>query len=313
VRDKKIECVDCSRVKLLIPEEVTKRGASKKETGVDKCRPQPSDIFGDPDCPAIQLRSEYGHGDFIHASRVVGGPLLNTFILTQAPLPQTIPDFWRMVWQEKSEFIFMLCDAAEIDSQGLMSSAIPNYCPVYWPRYEGEVLQFGRLIVRNECLDARVDSLFNVTYLVLWMEDEPENKLKLQHWQWDWKHFTDFNWPFRLLIRSRQSKRPTIVQCMDGCGRSGTLVLIEIFLMQLLRGATSQQNPMLTSAVFLRLQRRHAVTSHMQYLFAYRTVLHWIQPFVNSRYHRFVLGYTFPNSGFVGKYRKIVSSITPPS
>jgi hypothetical protein len=49
-----IECVDWSRVKLLIPEVVT----SKKETEVAKSRPQPSDIFGDPDCPAIQLRSE---------------------------------------------------------------------------------------------------------------------------------------------------------------------------------------------------------------------------------------------------------------
>ena len=53
-----IECVDWSRVKLLIPEAVTKTGACKKETEAAMCRPQPSDIFGDPDCPAIQLRSE---------------------------------------------------------------------------------------------------------------------------------------------------------------------------------------------------------------------------------------------------------------
>jgi hypothetical protein len=52
--------------------------------------------------------------------------------------------------------------------------------------------------------------------------------------------------------------------------------------MQLLRGAVSFEYPMLTAAVFLRLQRRHAVANHMQWLFAYRCILHWLQPFVIS-------------------------------
>jgi len=56
-------------------------------------------------------------------------------------------------------------------------------------------------MVRNDSLDARVDPLFNVTHLTVWMDGEPENKLTVQHWQWDWKRFTDFNWPFRLLLR----------------------------------------------------------------------------------------------------------------
>lgn len=129
------------------------------------------------------------------------------------------------------------------------------------------------------------------------------------------------------MFRSRHSKYPTVVQCMDGCGRSGTLVLIEIFLMQLLRGTTSYENTMLTSAVFLRLQRRQAVASYMQfvsfktfqmlnffilnnfrYLYAYRTVLHWAEPFIVSRYNRFVLGFSFKNSGFTGKYNQIAHS-----
>lgn len=76
-----------------------------------------------------------GYGDFIHANYVVGGPLLNKFILSQAPLPNTIPDFWRMIWQEKSKYIFMLCDASDCESLGLMSTSIPDCCPYYWPRW----------------------------------------------------------------------------------------------------------------------------------------------------------------------------------
>lgn len=55
--------------------------------------------------------------------------------------------------------------------------------------------------IYNEGLDSIVDPLFNVTHLVLWMEDKPNNRLKLQHWQWDWRNFIDFDWPFRLLLR----------------------------------------------------------------------------------------------------------------
>uniref|UniRef100_A0A915EEN1 Uncharacterized protein n=1 Tax=Ditylenchus dipsaci TaxID=166011 RepID=A0A915EEN1_9BILA len=274
-RNRKLECVDISRVKLTAAKDEGRRAALS---------------------------------DFIHANFVYGGPLLNKFILTQAPLPQTVSDFWRMVWQQKSEYIFMLCSACDAESLGLKDESLLNHCPFYWPRHEGEVKKFGKLVVRNEKLDTTIDPLFNVTHLLLWMEEEPAKRLRVQHWQWDWKDYTDFHWPYRLLLRSRQSKRPTVVQCMDGCGKSGTLVLIEIFLMQLLRGATSYENPMITSAIFLRLQRRHAIASPMQFLYAYRTVLHWMEPFIVSSYHRFVLGLMMKNTGFLAKYDLLSSA-----
>lgn len=73
--------------------------------------------------------------DFINASYVIGGPLLNNFILTQAPLTSTINDFWRMVWQEKNEYIFMLCEAVDPESVALFNSSAQNHCPYYWPRF----------------------------------------------------------------------------------------------------------------------------------------------------------------------------------
>ncbi|MCP9262391.1 hypothetical protein DINM_005784 [Dirofilaria immitis] len=64
---------------------------------------------------------------YINASNIqipVGGQILK-YILTQAPLPDTIEDFWQMVWESGSQLIVMLSDA-----QNLKSTTIP----IYWPQ-----------------------------------------------------------------------------------------------------------------------------------------------------------------------------------
>lgn len=75
-----------------------------------------------------------GTRDFIHASYVRGGPLLNTFICTQMPLKNTQKDFWRMVLQEKSQFIVMLCGAVNENSLGRLDATNSPGHPYYWPR-----------------------------------------------------------------------------------------------------------------------------------------------------------------------------------
>ncbi|KAI1705822.1 protein-tyrosine phosphatase domain-containing protein [Ditylenchus destructor] len=305
VRNRKIECVDYTRVKLRSQINHVLYGSGEPGLLIQKPQRITSFSKSSSKLPNNQIQS-----DFIHANYVSGGPLLNTFILTQAPLLNTMQDFWRMIWQEKSEYIFMLCGASGDKSFALTDPTAMSHCPVYWPRYQGDVMRFGKLTIRNDKVDATADPLFNVTHLTLSMDDNKRAEVKVQHWQWDWREFTDFDWPFRVLLRSRHSKTPTVIHCLDGCGKSGTLILIEIFLMQLLRGTTSCDNPMITSAIFLRLQRRHAVANQMQYLYAYRTVLDWIEPFTISTYHRFVIGWLFKNSGFIGKYDQLAKSMT---
>ncbi|KAE9556499.1 hypothetical protein FO519_000384 [Halicephalobus sp. NKZ332] len=181
-------------------------------------------------------------------------------------------------------------------------------CPVYWPKLMGEELQFGSLVVRNHHVNGVADPLFTITELAIFHADHPQEVLYIQHWQWDWRDYRDYHWPLRLLQRSRISPRPTVIHCLDGCGRTGTLVLIEVMLMQLLRGSINYDYPMLTCASFVRLQRRHAVANHIQYLFAYRVVLHWLQPYVNSYFQRFRLGFMLQDSGFVGKFDEVAQN-----
>ena len=42
-----------------------------------------------------------------------GYKLRNAYIAAQAPLQETVSDFWRMIWEFKSKAIVMLCNFEE--------------------------------------------------------------------------------------------------------------------------------------------------------------------------------------------------------
>jgi len=69
------------------------------------------------------------------------------FIATQGPLPNTIEDFWRMVWENNSSVIVMITNVYEKHKKK---------CEQYWPD-SGET-KYGRMSV----------SLLSVEELAYW-------------------------------------------------------------------------------------------------------------------------------------------------
>ena len=56
----------------------------------------------------LQIQNEQPETDYINASLIDGIIYKQQFIATQTPLANTIPDFWRMIWQYKSPIIVMI-------------------------------------------------------------------------------------------------------------------------------------------------------------------------------------------------------------
>lgn len=70
------------------------------------------------------------------------------FISTQGPLPATIPDFWRMIWSEKTVVIVMTTRTVERCRQK---------CGQYWPLDEGTEEEYGCIKVRNDGTEVSSD------------------------------------------------------------------------------------------------------------------------------------------------------------
>ena len=51
--------------------------------------------------------------DYINANFIDGYMMRRAFIATQAPIPDTIPDFWRMIWEQESSTVVMLSRETE--------------------------------------------------------------------------------------------------------------------------------------------------------------------------------------------------------
>uniref|UniRef100_W5K8B6 Protein tyrosine phosphatase receptor type Q n=1 Tax=Astyanax mexicanus TaxID=7994 RepID=W5K8B6_ASTMX len=104
-----------------------------------------------PNNNRVKLLSEPGipGSDYINASFVSQGYLCpNEFIATQGPLPGTVADFWRMIWETRTKTVAMLTQCFE---KGRIR------CHQYWPEDNKPVTVFGDIVITKLTEDVHPD------------------------------------------------------------------------------------------------------------------------------------------------------------
>ncbi|CAP31090.1 Protein CBR-EGG-4 [Caenorhabditis briggsae] len=239
------------------------------DTNRDKCR---NERVHCKDSTRVKLEFPQNQffGDFIHANLISGKPLFNEFILTQAPMENTVNDFWRMIWQEEVPYIVMLTSRKE-----------PERCAPYWPKSPTDpaIHVSGGIQIENYGVYQAPDPIFRVTHLRLIGPDREERHV--EHWQGDVNNSSNMYSPLNILRLLRNTSKPVVIHDHLGISRAACLVAAEIAICSLLRGPTYKY-PVQRAVQFLRQRRPFCIETPMQYIFVHRLVAFFFRDVIGS-------------------------------
>ncbi|XP_032263787.1 receptor-type tyrosine-protein phosphatase kappa isoform X4 [Phoca vitulina] len=194
------------------------------------------------------------------------------FIVTQYPLPNTVKDFWRLVYDYGCTSIVML---NEVDlSQG---------CPQYWP--EEGMLRYGPIQV--ECMSCSMDcDVINRIFRICNLTRPQEGYLMVQQFQYlGWASHREVPGSKRSFLKlilqvekwqeeCEEGEGRTIIHCLNGGGRSGMFCAIGIVVEMVKR-----QNvvDVFHAVKTLRNSKPNMVEAPEQYRFCYDVALEYVE------------------------------------
>ncbi|XP_030223102.1 receptor-type tyrosine-protein phosphatase eta isoform X3 [Gadus morhua] len=197
--------------------------------------------------------------DYINASYMPGYNSKKEYIGAQGPLPGTVNEFWRMVWEKNIQTLVMLTRCNE---QGRVK------CEKYWPE---DSKHFGNNTV----------TMTSEITLEDWTIREFDIKNVKTAETRSVRHFHFTAWPdhgvpestellinFRHLVREHMDQysanSPTVVHCSAGVGRTGTFIAIDRLIFQIERESIVDVYGTIHD---LRMHRTLMVQTEDQYVF----------------------------------------------
>ncbi|XP_070980536.1 receptor-type tyrosine-protein phosphatase epsilon isoform X8 [Oncorhynchus clarkii lewisi] len=206
--------------------------------------------------------------DYINASYIHGYTDNNKFIAAQGPKQDTVADFWRMIWEQKTATIVMLTNLKERKE---------DKCYQYWP--DQGCWTYGNVRVAVEDVTVLVDYTIRKFCIQYASDGTKPSRLVTQ------LHFTswpDFGVPFSPIGMLKFLKKvktvnssfagPIVVHCSAGVGRTGTFIVID--------GVIDMMHQEQKIDVFgfvskIRDQRSQLVQTDIQYSFIYQALLEY--------------------------------------
>ncbi|XP_046565276.1 tyrosine-protein phosphatase non-receptor type 7-like [Haliotis rubra] len=204
------------------------------------------------------------HSDYINANYINTYKEKKAFIATQGPMPKTVGDFWRMIWQEETDIIVMLTRLKE---------GIKVKCEKYWPE-EKSPLKLGDLTITNDGVTERPD--YCITQITIQHKklNERRQVMHLHYVTWP-DHGVPSSPPlvrFWKVFRSMaaDSKAPVVVHCSAGVGRTGTFIALEALMERARREGVVDVHEFVLK---MRADRVSMVQTKERYLFLHQVVL----------------------------------------
>ncbi|XP_033997475.1 receptor-type tyrosine-protein phosphatase beta isoform X13 [Trematomus bernacchii] len=216
-------------------EDLKMVGTAQLKSNAERLENKPKNRYANVlpyDSSRVKLSIIHGspYDDYINANYMPGYNSRKEFIAAQGPLPGTVNDFWRMIWEKNVRSLVMLTRCNE---QGRVK------CEQYWAQ---GTKHFENITVTTTSEIALED----------WtIRDFDIKNVKTAETR-SVRHFHFTAWPdhgvpqttellisFRHLVREHMDQfsrhSPTVVHCSAGVGRTGTFIAIDHLMFQIER------------------------------------------------------------------------------
>ncbi|XP_064791838.1 protein tyrosine phosphatase receptor type Fa isoform X4 [Oncorhynchus masou masou] len=202
--------------------------------------------------------------DYINANYIDSYRKQNACIATQGPLPETLSDFWRMVWEQRTNTIVMMTRLEE-------KSRVK--CDQYWPSRGTET--YG--MIQVTMLDTVELATYSVRTFALYKNGSSEKRevRQFQFMAWPDHGVPEYPTPTLAFLRRVKSCNPTdagpmVVHCSAGVGRTGCFIVIEAMLERMKHEKSVDIYGHVTC---MRAQRNYMVQTEDQYVFIHEALL----------------------------------------
>ncbi|KAE8292791.1 Tyrosine-protein phosphatase non-receptor type 12 [Larimichthys crocea] len=214
----------------------------------------------------LTLTTTKNDTDYINASFIKGVSGSRAYIATQGPLPHTVLDFLRMLWEYNIKVVVMACREFEMGKKK---------CERYWPLKQEQPFVCEPFTVYCDSEEPKGDYLtrtLRVTY-----HNSSRTLQQLHYVNWPDHGVPDSIPPILEMLYEMRSYQahddvPICIHCSAGCGRTGALCVID-YTWNLLKKQMITPNFSIFDLVQnMRTQRPSVVQTKEQYELVYRTI-----------------------------------------
>ncbi|XP_067282957.1 tyrosine-protein phosphatase non-receptor type 12 isoform X2 [Pseudorasbora parva] len=214
----------------------------------------------------VTLKTSNQDTDYINANFIKGVDGPEAYIATQGPLPNTVLDFWRMIWEYRVAVIVMACREFEMGRKK---------CERYFPAFGDEPVTFGPFRISCESEQPRTD--YFIRTLTVEFDHETRRVTQFHYVNWpDHDVPSSFDSILDMIALMREYQEhddvPICVHCSAGCGRTGAICAIDYTWNLLKAGRIPEDFNVFQLIQEMRTQRHSAVQTKEQYELVHRAI-----------------------------------------
>ncbi|XP_062617665.1 tyrosine-protein phosphatase non-receptor type 12-like isoform X4 [Saccostrea cucullata] len=236
--------------------------------------------FDDSRVTLEEIEGEEG-SDYINASYILNIHNNDAYIASQGPLPTTVDDFWRMIWEQKVRVVLMACKEVEMGKKK---------CAKYWPSSQNEDESYGSINVHLQEEHWLADDCVERT-LEVKRSGDPDRRIVTQFQYTGWPDHgipDDIDVILTMIAKMREIRShdknfaPVVVHCSAGCGRTGTICAVDYAWDVLKCGKLDCDFNLNEIVKKMREQRQSMIQTPDQYEMAHRCVRELFQQHIEA-------------------------------